>query len=191
MEDIVEAVKADPGMQILAQNSLRARAELRTVKAQLFDVYIGPPDLPILAAVKQRGVDYHSARKAQGKNHKLGSPHKYQAQGLIEYLYSNAGLPSDERTTIENFAKKFPSVDALSPEIPVLRSSITHDKKTKIMIGFGFTAQSDGISTIVKQQMLRGGAEWKEGEAPQDHLERGIREQFRIGREYEASTGIV
>ena len=106
-------------------------------------------------------------------------------------MYSNAGLPQSERTTIENFAKKFPSVDALSPEIPVLRSSITHDKKTKIMIGFGFTAQSDGISTIVKQQMLKEGAEWKEGEAPQDHLERGIREQFRIGREYEASTGIV
>ena len=72
----------------------------------------------------------------------------------------------------------------LAQAVPVLRMAVTHEKKARMMIGFGARVTAIGLPTIAQAAMRRAKAEHKEGEAPQDHVERKIRECFEIGRDY-------
>jgi hypothetical protein len=188
MAKILEAVRADEGIQMLAKGELRSQAKLRTIQAQIFDCYIGDAAIHLFANPKAAGTQYFQEARKQGKGHKLGSPHKYQAEKLIETVYSDPGLPLADKNTVEAYAKEFSTVDLLAVEITTLRMGITYAKKARMVIGYSHASQQRGIPAIVRAAIARNGGEWMKGEAPQGHIERELRRLFQIGREYDADV---
>ena len=66
--------------------------------------------------------------------------------------------------------------------IPVLRMSTTYEKKARITLGY--SSEIPDVASVLRQACTRAGAEHMQGEAPQGHLERQVREHFKIGRDY-------
>lgn len=187
--DLIAAIRNDPGMQMMARQTLRTAAEMRTVKAIVSDTFIGDGTKPVFANPKQGGTDYHAAIAKTGKGHNLRSPHKYQVEKLLHAIWEDPGIDPNDKKQLETFAAKYSGADELGKVIPTLRMSLTYEKKARVMIAYSHEAKAMGIELIVRRAYQRAGAERKANEAPRNHMERQIRELSGIGREFEASKG--
>ena len=109
-------------------------------------------------------------------------------QKVLQYLFEHKETTPDEQACLTAFAKAVPDVHAQGRAIPVARMSLTYEKKHRLMLHNGNRAHELGVQKIIEHAMLREGAESKEGEAPQNNIDRQVREFFQIGNEY---TGAV
>ena len=158
---------------------------MRTVKSLVTDTFIGEPEENLLKNVKDRGAEYYAEVQRRGKGHKLGSPHKYQVETLLNTIHSDARTAEEEEDIVLTASTEFSHVDQLGKLIPVLRMSVTYEKKSRMVIGYSHDAMKLGLHSVIRSVMERAKVEHKLGEAPQGNLERQVREHFQIGRQWE------
>ena len=135
-----ELLCTNPRLKALAQLGLRTAAEMRTVKSLVTDTFIGEPEENLLKQPKDRGAEYYAEVQRRGKGHKLGSPHKYQVETLLNIIHSDARTAEEEKDIVLTASTEFSHVDQLGKLIPVLRMSQTYERKSRMVIGYSHDA---------------------------------------------------
>jgi len=169
---------SDKRMLCLAKGQLNIFGRIRTVEAGTQKTYTGDKTHQYFSAPEEAIKNYSDTAKAQGRGHKLGSPHAHGAAAMINAM-SDTSIEDHERKILTDFQQIAGDVAAVGTHIPIFRVSPCHDNNLfKIRITFSAEAQEVNLHKLVNKLMIAMGAELKTGDAPRGPNERELMTLF-------------
>ena len=158
-----------------AQLAMATAATVRVYDAALLRTWMLPATSTYAVNGMQAGKEYHSAVKAAGRSHGMGSPHLHIWASIIMTAKSDSGLQDPDKEMVTSHANSVTNPKDLETHVLVCNMRPAYNKEW-IKVQFKVSPEVENLAKIIEAAFLKVGGEQKHGVAPKGPRERKLAE---------------